>query len=262
MVGGAAAVLTRRELTSRLALFATLAVALAVYYAVVDKLWHASTDWDVAFLALCLIPAVFALVYLALPLRLARGLLLLALAFGLVALVLERADADIPANFAKLGAMAAFGFWFLSYFERVSWVVLVAVLVPIVDAFSVFRGPTRHIITKREEIFTALSFAFPVPGGGVARLGLPDLLFFALFLAAAARFKLRVAPTWLGMTLSFGLTLALATWVEAVGLPALPLLCVAFLATNADLLLRALRAERDEARDRNRLATRAEDDRS
>ncbi|MDQ3876634.1 MAG: hypothetical protein M3322_14005 [Actinomycetota bacterium] len=243
-MGRAAAVLTPRRLSWRTVAFPLLAAALAVYYALVDRLWQASTPWDVGFLALCLIPAVFALVYLTLPLRLGEGMLLLALAFGLVALVLERANAEIPANFAKLGAMTALGFWFLTYFERVSWVVLVAVLIPIVDAFSVFRGPTKHIITKREEVFTALSFAFPVPGGGVARLGLPDLLFFALFLAAAARFNLRVGWTWAAATLSFGLTLALATWVDAIGLPALPLLCLAFVATNGDLLWRAIRAER------------------
>ncbi len=229
-------------------LAATIALALLVWYVIADRLPNAPLWADVVLVAVALIPAVFALVYLTLPLRLGEGMLLLALAFGLVAVVLERADAEIPANFAKLGAMTALGFWFLTFFERVSWVVLVAVLIPIVDAFSVFRGPTKHIITKREEVFTALSFAFPVPGGGVARLGLPDLLFFALFLAAAARFRLRVSWTWATATLSFGLTLALATWVEAIGLPALPLLCLAFLATNGDLLWRAIRAEREAAR--------------
>ena len=37
-----------------------------------------------------------------------------------------------------------------------------------------------------------------------AQLGLPDVLFFALFLGAADRFGLRVRPTWLACTLSFG----------------------------------------------------------
>ena len=70
---------------------------------------------------------------------------------------------------------------------------------------------------------------------------MPDLLFFALFLGAAARWKLRVRLTWLAMTLSFGATLALTVWFDISGLPALPLLSFGFLAPNADILWRRLR---------------------
>jgi hypothetical protein len=44
------------------------------------------------------------------------------------------------------------------------------------------------------------------------------------------------------MTLSFGATLALAVGFDISGLPALPLLALGFLAPNADLLWRKLRA--------------------
>ena len=55
------------------------------------------------------------------------------------------------------------------------------------------RGPTNQIVKHHQHVFTTFSFAFPVPGEhAAANLGLPDLLFFALFLAAAARFGLRV----------------------------------------------------------------------
>jgi hypothetical protein len=72
-------------------------------------------------------------------------------------------------------------------------------------------------------------------------------LFFALFLAAAARFYLRPGWTWLAMVASFGATIALAVSgaLERIfnlgGLPALPLLSIAFLIVNADLLWRQLR---------------------
>jgi len=57
---------------------------------------------------------------------------------------------------------------------------------PFVDSYSVWRGPTNTIVNKHVEVFDALSFTFPVPGfDGGAKLGLPDLLFFALFLGAA-----------------------------------------------------------------------------
>jgi hypothetical protein len=124
-------------------------------------------------------------------------------------------------------------------------------IVPWVDAVSVWRGPTKHIVTHQKEVFTTFSFAFPVPGeADTAQLGLPDLLFFALFLGAADRWGLRTRLTWAAMTLSFGATLAISVgWPklfphhEIHGLPALPLLAFGFIAPNADLLWRKLRSD-------------------
>ena len=238
-MGGVPALLVA---SPRAAAFAALATALAAYYVLAESLSNVSNRWDVALLAGCLIPAVFALVYLVLPLWRAQGVFLLGLAFAALAAILHAAELDIGSNFAKLAAATALAFWFLRYFETVGWITLVAAIIPFIDAYSVWRGPTRHIVTEQREIFTALSFAFPVPGEpGSANLGLPDLLFFALFLAAAARFGLRPRLTWLAMTLSFGATMILAVWLDVAGLPALPGLSLAFLAANADRLVRALR---------------------
>lgn len=235
-------------LTARAAALAALAGLLAVYYATSESLWNASVWWDVAFLALAVIPAVFALVYLGLPLFGARGLLLLALALGAFAVVAEVADLSAVANFAKLAAVSTLAFGLLGYLEDLVLIVVVAAIVPFVDAWSVWRGPTHVIVTQRKHVFTTLSFAFPVPGEhGSANLGLPDLLFFALFLAACVRFRLRVRWTWLAMTLSFGATMAFAVWLELSGLPALPGLSIAFLGVNADLLWSRLRRGGREA---------------
>ncbi len=227
-----------------------LAVALGLYYAFHESLWSASLWWSIAFLAFVLIPAVFGLVYLALPFwrSPALHLLLLALGFIAIAIVLTAAGSRAAGDFAKLGAMTAIGWLFLRYFEDVSWVLLVAFIVPWVDAYSVWRGPTHEIVTHRQHVFSTLSFAFPVPGAnGSAKLGLPDLLFFALFLGASARFRLRVPWTWLCLTASIGGTMALATLFEVGGLPALPLVALGFLLPNADLLYRAVR-ERPRAK--------------
>ena len=135
------------------------------------------------------------------------------------------------------------------YFESLGWVVLVALIIPWVDAYSVWRGPTKVIVTEHREVFTNFSFAFPIPGEtSAANLGLPDLLFFSLFLAASARWRLRPSLTWLLLTLSFGATLALAVWRNIGGLPALPLLALGFLLANADLLWTQVRQEVREAR--------------
>jgi len=245
----AAAVLRRPRLVAGAAILA----ALLVYYWLVGTLDGPPPLWAAFVLvAAGLVPAVFALVWLALPLRAWRGTLAVAVAFALLAVAWSSAGLDVAANFAKLAAAAAVAFWFLSYFERVSWVVAVAAMIPLVDALSVWRGPTRHIVTEEPQVFDALSFAFPVGGEASFDLGLPDVVFFSLFLGAAARWGLRVAWTWLAMVASFGVTMALALWVDPFGiggLPALPGLSIAFLLANADVLWRQLRAPSPAERD-------------
>jgi hypothetical protein len=242
--------------TPRVVAAAAILAALLVYYRAAPSLPNVPTWADVLLTALVLTPAVFALVLLALPLYGARGVLAVGLAFAALALALSRADLDVLANFAKLGAATLVAFWFLTYFEALAWVVLVSAVIPVVDAISVWRGPTRHIVEERPEVFGALSFAFPVPDDGAFQLGLPDLLFFAIFLGAAARWGLRVLPTWACLVASFGATMALAIYADPLGiggLPALPLLCLGFVAPNADLLWRELRGDnRGDVRDRER----------
>ena len=220
--------------------------ALAVYYGVSESLFDLGLWGDVAFVGLALIPAFFSLTWLALPLW--RAATPSALGGGVVALVVlavlfELIGLDIAANFVKFAAVTLAGWWFLAFFESVIWVLLVAVLIIPVDTYSVFQGPTKVIVEEQPQIFDALSIAFPLPGEhNSAQLGLPDVLFFALFLGATVRFALRPGLTWVLMTLSFGATLALAVAFEINGLPALPLLSAAFILANGDLIWRQLRS--------------------
>jgi hypothetical protein len=233
-------------MVGRAAALLALGAALGLYFAFHGELWEASTWWDIAFVALVLIPACFALVWLVLPLRNGRWLLAAAVTLGVLAFLFHLAGWNGAENFCKLFGVSALGFWFLAYFETLGWVVLVALIIPWVDAYSVWRGPTKVIVTEHREVFTNFSFAFPIPGeSNAANLGLPDLLFFALFLAAAARFLLRPGATWLLMTLSFGATLAIAVWGDLGGLPALPLLALGFLLANVDLIWGRLRPRAD-----------------
>ena len=227
-----------------------LVAGLAAYDALAAALPAVSLAWDAALVALVLMPTTFALVLLALPLRHARGIAPVGIAFVVLAVACHTAGLDVAANFAKLAAVTALAFWFLSYFERLSWVVIVAAIIPVVDSISVWRGPTRHIVEEEPEVFGALSIAFPVPDESSLQLGLPDFLFFAVFLAAADRWRLRLHATWAAMVASFGLTLAGAIWFDPFGLdglPALPLLALAFLAVNADLLWQAVRRAPEES---------------
>jgi hypothetical protein len=228
----------------RTAALLVVLAALGVYYGISEELPELSQWGNVVFLGLVLMPATFLLVWLALPLRQegSRRIGIAALVLVAITVVLEQLDFDIAANFVKLAAAVAVGWWFLGFFEALSWVLLVALLIVPVDAFSVARGPTKEIVKNQPEVFNALSISFPLPGQhSSAQLGLPDILFFSLFLGAADRFGLRVGWTWLVMMLSFGTTLALAVAFDVSGLPALPLLSMAFVAVNADLIWAAWR---------------------
>jgi hypothetical protein len=241
VVGRAAAVLGRERLVA----LACLAAVLAAYFAGHESLPRLSVWWDVAVLAFLVIPAVFATVWLLLPLWSFGWLWIAALACVALAILFGVLGWDSPASFSKLGAATFFAWSFLELFEDVSWVVLVALLIPWVDAYSVWRGPTNAIVHHHRGVFSNLSFAFPVPGEpGTANLGIPDMVFFALFLAASARFRLRPWLSWVLMTASFGATIAIAVGWHRDGLPALPLLSVAFLVANGDLIWRELRRRR------------------
>lgn len=231
-MGGAAALLTRPRVLALVA----LAAGLAAYYYSVDSIPALSTWWDVALLSFGLIPAVFLLPLLVLPLARARGLLVLAAVLALLAVLAELGNLEVLGNFAKLAAVTFFAFWFLNLFDDLLLLVVVAVVIPWVDAYSVFRGPTGQIVEHHPHVFTRLSFGFPLPDHQTARLGLPDLLFFSLFLATAQRYRLRSGWTWLGMVAFLDLTVVIAQWTDLGGLPALPAISLGFLLPNADLI--------------------------
>jgi hypothetical protein len=224
-------------------------VALAVWVGA-GAAWYFAADaipllplwWEVALLAFVLIPGVFAFDWIVLPLAHARGLLALAAALAVVAVLAEVGDLAVLANLTKFAAVTFFAFWFLNLFEELVLLVVVAAIVPFVDAYSVFRGPTGNIVEHHSDIFTYFSVYWALPHErDDPRLGIPDVLFFALFLAAAVRFRLRPGWTWLAMVAALGATVAITVWADVAGLPALPALSIGFLVPNADLIWHQLR---------------------
>jgi hypothetical protein len=230
-----------RAASHRVVAFAALAVLVLGWFVLAPHLPHVGLWWAIAIVAAAVMPGTLLPVLVALPLRERRWILPAAAALALAAFGFTVTGWGLPANFAKLSAAVFAGWWFLRLFEELSWVVIVATLIPFADALSVWRGPTHEITAHHFEVYTSVSIAFLVPGGGAAYLGPPDILFYALFLAAAARWQLRVLPTWFGLTGMYSLTVVVANAVDAAGLPALPFLSAGFLVANGDLLWRRLR---------------------
>lgn len=224
---------------------------LVVYGAAAPRLPGLPSGVDVAFHSIVVFPAYAAGIWLALPLARIGSLQLVALALGAGALALGLAllDGDSAANVAKLACFALVGFAFLTLFEELWWLAIVAVLVPWVDIWSVAAGPTEYVVEERPGIFEQIAVAFPTPGEtATVNLGPPDVIFFSLFLAAAARFGLRVPATWIGMTALLAATVVVAwSWDSVAGLPALPAVCLGFLIPNADLLWREVRRARSRS---------------
>jgi hypothetical protein len=227
----------------RVAAVLILLAALVAWYEEAHRIGRLAVWEDVVLVGAVLMPAVFALALLALPLRDSPWLPVGAVVLLGLAILLGWAHFDVAANFAKFGALVAIGWLFLRLFEGLYLAVAVAVIIPWVDAYSVWRGPTRSITDHHPAVFTKLSIAFVVPQNTPARLGLPDVLFFALFLGASARFGLRPFWTWFGMSAALGLTIAATTYWSSGGLPALPAISIGVLLPNIDLIVKRLRLE-------------------
>jgi hypothetical protein len=199
---------------------------------------------DIMLSSAIVLTAAAALVWAMVPLSgLGRRLPLLALAALPCAALFVWLGWVPAANVAKVVFAAALGIWIAGELERLSWIVIVAAVSAAVDIVSVAAGPTKAILEKGPVVvgyFTlAVTWAGYTYSEAFTGLGVSDVLFFALYLGAARRFRLRMGWSAVAMVGSFLGTIALAMWWTA--LPALPLLSVAFLAVNADLLVRGVR---------------------
>jgi hypothetical protein len=159
---------------------------------------------------------------------------------GLLAVAATRASLPAEASTAKIVAASLVGLLAVLALTSPLEAALVALLIIGVDAYSVFAGPTKAIITHHPGVLSAFTIRVPGPGQRFAEIGVTDVFFLSLLAAATWRFGLRVVLTWTLMGLSFAASYALAYWLDRP-LPALPLLAAAFLVPNADLLLERVR---------------------
>ena len=191
-------------------------------------------------------PACFALAWLALPLCATRGRLSAAgrRCRGLLAVVLERSPRRRPRRTSrKFAAMTLIG-WLVPELlrGRSRWVVAGGA------RSSPGSTPTRSGAARRRRssshhaaVFTALSFAFVVPGGDAARPRAPRrVLLRALPRRERALRAARRLATWLALIAALGVTIvAHDRGGTSNGLPALPGISLGFLLPNADLIWRA-----------------------
>jgi hypothetical protein len=230
---------------TRAAAFAVVGAAVGTWFVVAPDFGRVSLWTAVAVIAAFVLPGTLLLVFVVLPLWAQPWQVLVgaALVLGVAAFGCSEAGWGLAANFAKLWAAVFAGWAFLQLFVDLAWVVVVAVVVAVVDTISVYSsvGPTHEIVKHHIQIYNDVAVAFLAPHTGAAQLGPPDILFYALFLAAAARWALRPGWTWLATTGMYSLTIVTANAADLNGVPALPFLSFGFLVANADLLWTRLR---------------------
>ena len=233
------------DVRRRIAAFVALGAAVVTWSVVATHVGAVGLWPTIVIVSAGVLPGTLLLVFIALPL--ARHsclvLLLVAIVLALIALGCSEAGWALAANFAKLWAAVFAGWAFLYLFYEVWLVVLIAVIIPVVDAVSVFTpgAPTHEIVKNHISIYNDVAVSFLGPHGAAAQLGPPDIVFYAMFLAAADRFRLRPGWTWVATTGLYAASFPIAIVTHASGLPALPFLSAGFLAANADLIWKAIR---------------------
>ena len=183
----------------------------------------------------------------ALPIRALLGAV--AASFVLVA-VLNVLDLDVASDLAKVVFGALAGTAFVRAIERPWWLIPICITVPIADAWSVFseRGVTNAVVERAQQEPRWIDWptiATPIAGlpyDLFGRLGIVDVLFAALFVGAATRWQLGRIRTAVALALGLVATSVLVIEGADVAIPALPLLCIAFLIACARPLVRDARA--------------------
>lgn len=165
-------------------------------------------------------------------------LVILVLALGLAALFAFEGRFALAAPFKAAAALALGRMLGDQVLER-WWLVLMVLVALLVDAWSVFAGPTRAVVESAPSVLDYLLVHFPALGhaGPATGIGMSDFVFVGLLAAGAARTRLPPRVALVAMLLSFALTLTAGILLRRP-LPALPFLGLAFLVVVASAYLR------------------------
>ena len=144
------------------------------------------------------------------------------------------------ADLARILAAACVGISLARYITSVGTVLIVVVAAIAADIFSVLAGPTEALVRTKSPLLDFLLLVFPTFGSPLGfGLGLSDFIFLALFAAAARFLDLRYAATLLGVCAAAFLAVIVGLLL-ARPLPALPFIAIAFVVSNADLIVASL----------------------
>ena len=141
------------------------------------------------------------------------------------------------ADLARILAAACVGISLARYITSVGTVLIVVVAAIAADIFSVFAGPTGALVRAESPLLDLLILVFPTFGSPLGfGLGLSDFIFMTLFAATARSLDLRYTATLLAVCAAAFLAVIVGLLL-ARPLPALPFIAIAFVVSNADLIV-------------------------
>jgi len=203
---------------------------------------------SVAFFA---VVGAFVIAVLALDVRSGRLIGTLVAVLAVLVIALNVLSIPVASDLAKIALGTLAGLGMARLLERPWWLLPVCLCVPAADAWSVFssRGVTHAVVERAQQDRSWLDWptiATPIAGfeyAAFARIGIVDVLFLALFLAAAWRWDLGVVRCAVVLPLAFVVASVLVLEDVARAVPALPVLCLGFLAIAIVPMWRDLRAD-------------------
>jgi hypothetical protein len=130
-------------------------------------------------------------------------------------------------NLGVLTAAIAAGLLVARGLQKPNYLVMAAIVGAVTDIFSVYAGPSKHIVSS--EAFMYFSYQWGVLGEGVIPcVGAGDFIFLSLYFVGARRFELSERKTLVAMIVAFGLGF-LSLLFSPSGIPALPFMAALLL---------------------------------
>ncbi len=173
-----------------------------------------------------------------------------AVAATCIAVVLSIVGAVAVQDGAKIVAGCALGTLIVRGVERAWWIVPAGLVASATDLWSVFapQGVTRGVIEKHPDTIPMIAVAIPVVGtpyGGALLVGTADMLFLALFLAAARIYCLAPVRTAIMLTCALPATFVISIeLMNGHAVPAVPVLTLMMLLSIGPALISNGRGQR------------------
>ena len=145
-------------------------------------------------------------------------------------------------NLGIIAAAVGMGVLVARGLQKPNYLIMAAIVGAVTDVFSVYAGPSKHVLDSGV-VFPYVSYQWGVVGQGgvISCVGAGDFIFLALYFAGARRFGLNERKTFVAMSAAFALGF-LSLLFSPRGIPALPFMATMLLLVHGPALKAQMRA--------------------
>jgi hypothetical protein len=158
------------------------------------------------------------------------------LALGIASIKVLSAALHAVGNLGMLMAAIGLGLWVGRGLQKPNYLVMAALVGALTDVFSVYAGPTKHLLGTGAFPYVSFHWGILGQGGVMPIVGAGDFVFLALYFFGARKFGLDDRKTLLAMIAALGLGFWTGWWFQ-VAIPALPFMSAALLSVHGRELL-------------------------